>query len=474
MTPSLQRTLHGTGDHPKLLLISMDGFRWDYLTKRGNFPNLRQIKDTGVSASRGLKNVFLTKTLVNHYSILTGLYAESHGITGNIFYDSGLKQQFNSFINTTQLTDSRWFDVGAEPIWATNQKASPSRHSGSVMFWGSDARVKGFIPTHHVPFNISTPFKNRTDMILDWFTAQNPINLGLLYFNEPDHTGHIYGPDSKEVIQKIEELDAEIDHLLKRLKEENLIDKMDIIITSDHGMTSLINDTEHAIDLNNYINIETYEIDSTRPVATIRAKNKDLEAEIIKNLSNVNHLHLYRKQDIPGDYHYKKGPRIDPIVAEPDEHYFIMYNNTPAILGEHGYNNSMQSMHPFFIATGPSFKTGYSVETFNTVDLYPLMCLLLDIPAAPNNGSLAVVKSLLKDEIKSTKEGIPAWAYVVILIVFIVVGGLFAFAACRVQKKNQRKTAGALHETTGIRYRDLNKDEVPLVDDFSDDELDTR
>ena len=66
--------------------------------------------------------------------------------------------------------------------------------------------------------------------------------------------------------------------------------------------------------------------------------------------------------------------------------------------GEHGYNNSMQSMHPFFIAMGPSFKAGYSVETFNTVDLYPLMCLLLGIPPAPNNGSLNIVKDLLKAE----------------------------------------------------------------------------
>ena len=275
LTPlSLQRALDDAEDHPKLLLVSMDGFRWDYLTKNGSFPNLKHIRDTGVTARRGLKNVFLTKTLTNHYSILTGLYAESHGITGNIFYDTVLKEKFNTFINITALTDSRWFDVGAEPIWATNQKASPSRHSGSAMFWGSDARVKGFIPTHHVPFNNSIPFRNRTDMIISWFTDKNPINLGLLYFNEPDHTGHYHGPDSKEMIQKIEELDGEVDYLLKRLKEVKLLDKMNIIITSDHGMTSLINDTEYAIDLNKYIDIETYDVDSTRPVATIRPKSK--------------------------------------------------------------------------------------------------------------------------------------------------------------------------------------------------------
>ena len=274
MVPSLQRALHETDDHPKLLIISMDGFRWDYLTKEGNFPNLKHIRDNGVSASRGLKNVFLTKTMLNHFSILTGLYAESHGITGNVFYDYDLKEQFNSFKNITQIYDSRWFDVGAEPIWATNQKASQSRRSGSMMFPGAYARVKGFLPTRHVPYNGSTLFKDRTNMIIDWFTAENPINLGLLYFNEPDHTGHIYGPDSKEVIQKIEELDAEVDHLLKRLKEVNLSDRMNIIITSDHGMTSIINDTEHTIDLNKYIDIDTYEVDSTNPVATIRPKSQ--------------------------------------------------------------------------------------------------------------------------------------------------------------------------------------------------------
>ena len=260
--------------YPKLLLISLDGFRWDYLSKNGSFPNFKHIVKNGVTARRGLKNVFLTKTFPNHYSILTGLYAESHGVVGNKFYDPVLKEKFDTTKNRSQLFDSRWFDVGAEPIWATNQKAGGSRRSGSVMFYGSDARVKGFIPYKHIPIVDSVPFRNRTETIIKWFTDCYPINLGLLYGDGPDHIGHIFGPDSKEILQKLEEIDKDIGYLLKRLKEFNLLDKMNIIITSDHGMTALIDDAEHTVDLNKYISIDSYDIDATRPVATIRPKSK--------------------------------------------------------------------------------------------------------------------------------------------------------------------------------------------------------
>lgn len=467
------RVLDSVQDNPKLLLVSMDGFRWDYLSKNGNFVNMKHIIQNGVTAKRGLKNVFLTKTFPNHYTILTGLYAESHGLVGNTFYDPVLKEKFDPGQNSTQLRDSRWFDVGAEPIWATNQKAGTSRRSGSVFFWGSDAPVKGFIPYRHLPFDGNVPFRNRTDIIIGWFTDPNPINLGLLYFNEPDHTGHIYGPESKEVLKKIEEMDEEIGYLLKRLKEVKLLDTMNIIITSDHGMTSLINDTMHAVDLNKYINIDAYDIDSTSPVATIRPKSEELKAEILKNLSSIPHVHVYRKQDIPNDYHYQNNRRIDPITVEPDEHYWVMYNNTPGILGEHGYNNSLQSMHPFFIAMGPSFKSDYSVETFNSVDIYPLMCELLGITPAPNNGSLSVVKDLLKDQ-TVMQQGMPVLAYIAVLIVIGSVGAFFAFATCRARQQLKKKqTQGSQFATKAeIRYKDLNTDEIPLVGDTSEDELD--
>ena len=244
------------------------------MSKNGSFPNFEHIVKNGVTARRGLKNVFLTKTFPNHYSILTGLYAESHGIVGNKFYDPVLKEKFDTTKNRSRLFDSRWFDVGAEPIWATNQKAGGLRRSGSVMFYGSDARVKGVIPYKHIPIVDSVPFRNRTDTIIDWFIDSNPINLGLLYGDGPDDTGHKFGPESKEVVQKLEEIDKDIGYLMKRLKDVDLLDQMNIIITSDHGMTALIDDAEHAIDLNKYIRIDSYYIDATRPVATIRPKSK--------------------------------------------------------------------------------------------------------------------------------------------------------------------------------------------------------
>ena len=264
-------------DYPKLLLISSDGFRWDYLSRNGNFTNLKWIVENGVTAKRGIKNVFPTKTLPSHYSILTGLYVESHGVTGNIFYDPEFKEQFDPK-NVSQSTNPKWFDTGAEPVWVTNQKVSTKHRSGSVFFPTTTSAVKGFIPYRHLPYDRSVPFRHRIDTIVDWFTDKYPINLGLLYFEEPDHTGHIYGPDSQEVLQKLEEIDQAIGYLFKKLKDKKLLDDMNIIITSDHGMTTTPNDTEHTIDLNKYIALDSYDVDATNPVAAIRPKSKGTNA----------------------------------------------------------------------------------------------------------------------------------------------------------------------------------------------------
>lgn len=462
-------------DYPKLLLISSDGFRWDYLSKNGNFTNFKRIIENGVTAKRGIKNVFPTKTLPSHYSILTGLYVESHGVTGNYFYDPDFKEQFDPQ-NVSQSTNPKWFDTGAEPIWVTNQKVSTKHRSGSVFFPTTTSAVKGFIPYRHLPFDRSVPFRHRIDTIVDWFTHKYPVNLGLLYFGEPDHTGHIYGPDSPEVLQKLEEIDQAIGYLFQKLKNNTLLDDMNIIITSDHGMTTTPNDTEYIIDLNKYITLDSYDVDATNPVATIRPKSKELEDEIFKNLSSIPHLHVYRKKDIPAEYHYRNNRRIDALLAEPDEHYWIKYNNSPGHVGEHGYNNSLQSMHPFFIATGPSFKSGASVETFSNLDIYPLMCHLLGLPPAPNNGSLNIVKKLLKDEKKEELSGMTFWAYIIILIFIGLIGGIFTLAACRVQRQSKSKHINILGTLTeaksGARYSDLKRDEVPLVNDTSEDEFD--
>lgn len=470
VTLSVKHAVCHFEEDPKLLLVSLDGFRWDYLSK-GSFPNFTSIIQNGVESKLGVKNAFLTKTFPNHYTIVTGLYEESHGIVGNVIFDPHFNETFH-IENKTQEAESKWFDDGGEPVWVTNQKFSTSRRSGSIFWPGDRAAVKGFLPYRHLPYDGSMSFRTRIDKIISWFVDEYPINLGLLYYEEPDRTGHEFGPDSPEIIEKIKELDGDIGYLINQLLANHLLGEMNIIITSDHGMTSTPTDEEHEINLDKYLNLSSYDIDSVNPVGTIRPK-PGMEDEIYNNLSSVPHLHVYRKEEIPAAYHYTNNRRIDAILAEPDEHYWISSNNSRGVPGEHGYNNSLKSMHPFFIAVGPQFKSGASVEIFNNVDIYPLMCQILRIPDAPNNGSLSVVDKLLRKH-KSTVDTF--WAYIVIIIFIGLIGGIFSIAACRVQRQHRRRLfqLRTLSDSeTSFRYRDLNNsDKVPLVDDTSEDEFD--
>ena len=261
-------SIHSSVTHeiPKVLLVSFDGFRWDYLNNRTKTPNFNYIKQNGVHATRGLVNAFITKTLPNHYAIVTGLYEESHGMVGNEFYDPKLKEVFE-FSNKTQAMESKWFDNGGEPIWVSNQKGSYRRRSGIVFWPGDSASVKGYLPTTYLPWNPLTPNETRIDYIITWFTTKQPINLGLLYFEEPDGYGHLHGPDSDQMTNMIGALDSVLGYLISELRRVGLLDKINLIVTSDHGMAQTPSDK--IIDLDKYINNKSYKIFSSNPVANI-------------------------------------------------------------------------------------------------------------------------------------------------------------------------------------------------------------
>ena len=260
-----------------LLLISFDGFRYDYLdlVKRAKreTPNFNSLIANGVKA-KWLQDTFITDTFPNHYTIVTGLYEESHGVVGNSMYDPVLNETFR-LDNQTQAADSKWWNnnqkkTGPEPIWVTNQKGDDSafkRRSG-VMFWpGAAAENHGIRPFHTIPYDETLPNKTRIDNVIRWFTdTSDPINLGLLYFSEPDGLGHIVGPDAPQMIDMIVELDAIVGYLIEELKKAHLFHKMNIIITSDHGLSQV----HHNIELDKYVEPSKYTAVGSSPVWNIR------------------------------------------------------------------------------------------------------------------------------------------------------------------------------------------------------------
>lgn len=469
---------HEKKETPKVLIVSFDGFRWDYL-KRTATPNFDRIKNSGVTARFGLRNAFLTKTFPNHFTLVTGLWEESHGIVGNVMFDPVLNERF-TVANQSQESDPRWWDVGAEPIWVTNQFQKQSARSGCIMWTGCQAPIKGTTPTRHIPYNHDIPLSSRMDEMVSWFTGEYPINLGLLYYEEPDESSHAYGPDSPEVTAVIGELDKAVGYLLYKLEKANLLESMNIIFTSDHGFAAT--SKERMVNLDEYIKPDSYRIFSSDPVAAI-LPNPGEEDAIYNSLfegANKKHSHfqVYKKENIPPEYHFTNNRRIMPIIVVANENYSIAHNGSQDYYtekGNHGYNNSLQDMHPFFVAMGPGFRKGSAIDTFNNVDIYPLLCHLLELHPAPNNGSLEAVHSLLAELKEEETTFITFGTYFVVLLVIASVGGVFLVAACRQHrylKRMQRNRVISMEG--GVKYSIPPANggaKVPLLSESEEEEF---
>ena len=259
-----------------MLLISFDGFRHDYIEKAKaagkHLPNFDLMIAEGTKA-KFVTNTFVTKTFPNHFTIATGMYEENHGVVSNILYDPVYKESV-TLSDRNHGNEEKWWNNGTtdkaqapEPIWMTNERVPRmlwTRRSG-VYYWpGSEVAYHGERPHHWKPYNGSVTFTQRVDTMVDWFaTEEDPINLGLLYFKEPDRTGHNHGPDSPEVMDKIEEMDGVLGHLFKRLEEHHLSDHVNVILTSDHGMVGLSPD--RVITLDQHVNTSWYRLFGSSP-----------------------------------------------------------------------------------------------------------------------------------------------------------------------------------------------------------------
>ncbi|XP_066533036.1 ectonucleotide pyrophosphatase/phosphodiesterase family member 5 [Hoplias malabaricus] len=417
-------------EHGKLLLVSFDGFRWDYVN-RVPTPNFHALMDEGVQVE-AVENTFITKTFPNHYTLVTGLHAESHGIVANEMYDPVLNRSFS--MEGPEVYDSRWWEE-AVPLWVTSQRAG--RRSGAAMWPGSDVAISGSYPTHYVPYNASVPFEMRVEKLISWFSGTEAIDFGVLYWEEPDESGHNLGPESSLMDAVIEDIDGKLGFLRERLKKAGLYDKINLIVTSDHGMTQL--SRYKVIELDAYVSRDLYTWIDKSPVVGILPKEGKLD-EVYNLLKNAtDNMIVYKREDIPDYFHYKHNVRIMPIILQATEGYTIVQNRTGlSMLGNHGYDNHLRSMHPVFVARGPSFRVGYTKAAMRSVDIYPLMCSILGVHPLPNNGSLASVRDLL-EEMPTPKPTLPSvpsepsytWAMGSLLGAALVVGFLITFVKQR-------------------------------------------
>lgn len=374
-------------DQQKVLLVSFDGFRWDYLY-RVPTPHFHHVMKYGVHVKQ-VTNIFITKTYPDHYTLVTGLFAENHGVVANDMFDPMLNKSFS--LDNMNIYDSEFWEE-ATPIWITNQRAGHA--SGAAMWPGTDVKIHESFPTHYMPYNESVSFEERVAKIIGWFTSKEPINLGLLYWEDPDEMGHHLGPDSPLMGPVISDIDNKLGYLIQMLKKANLWDTLNLIITSDHGMTQC--SEERVIELDQYLDKDLYLLIDQSPVAAILPKEGKFD-EVYEALAHAHpNLTVYKKEEIPERWHYKYNSRVQPIIAVADEGWNILQNKSEGLmLGNHGYDNALAEMHPIFLAHGPAFRKNFTKEAMNSTDLYPLLCHLLSIPAMPHNGSLRRVQDLL-------------------------------------------------------------------------------
>ncbi|KAM9001242.1 bis(5'-adenosyl)-triphosphatase ENPP4 isoform X2 [Sarcophilus harrisii] len=372
---------------PRLLLVSFDGFRADYL-KKYELPHLRSFIEEGVLVEH-VKNVFITKTFPNHYSIVTGLYEENHGIVANSMYDKDTHKNFSE----SKDKDPFWWNE-ATPIWVTNE-LEENRTSAAAMWPGTDVAIHNTTPFYFMNYSPSVTFDERLGNITKWLNSSDPlVTFATLYWEEPDASGHKYGPEDKEHMSTVlKEVDNHIGHLIHKLKTLGLWESLNVIITSDHGMTQCSKDK--LIKLDACIDRSNYTIIDTTPVAAILPKEN--QTYVFKKLEHCSsHMKAYLKDDIPGRFHYQHNERIQPVLLVADEGWTIVLNES--FKCDHGYDNALPSMHPFLAAHGPAFHKGYKHNTINIVDIYPMMCHILGLKPHPNNGTFSNTKCLLADQ----------------------------------------------------------------------------
>ncbi|KAM6465714.1 ectonucleotide pyrophosphatase/phosphodiesterase family member 3 isoform 2-T2 [Liasis olivaceus] len=383
-----------------LILFSMDGFRAEYLeTWSDLMPNIAKLKTCGTHA-KYMRAVYPTKTFVNHYTIVTGLYPESHGIIDNNMYDVKLDQSFS--LSGSAKSNPAWWD--GQPIWLT---AIYQGLKAATYFWpGSEVKINGSFPTIYNVYNKSVPYEARVSELLKWldYPRSERPDFYTLYIEEPDTTGHNFGPLSGEIIKALQLADRTLGMLMEGLKQRNLHNCVNLILLADHGMDKIsCNQVEYMTDYFNKINFYMYE----GPAPRIRAKNVpedfytfDSEG-IVKNLTcqkPKQHFTAYLAKDLPKRLHYVNNIRIDKVNLMVDRQWMAVRSKSYKYCegGTHGYDNEFKSMEAIFVAHGPGFKEKTEVKSFENIEIYNLMCDLLKIKPAPNNGTHGSLNHLLK------------------------------------------------------------------------------
>ncbi|MBF4494654.1 alkaline phosphatase family protein [Flavobacterium sp. MR2016-29] len=384
----LTTLLHAQSDkNSYVVLVSMDGFCWDY-AKHFKLQNLHKIAKEGVHA-KSMRPSYPSKTFPNHYSIVTGLYPDHHGIINNVFFDPALNESFS--LSTNAKNDSRFF--GGNPIWNVAEQQGVKTAS---FFWpGSDTDQKR--PFYYKKYDDKIPFETRIDTVMKWLQLpeKERPHLITLYFDEPDHTGHSFGPLSPENKKMVIKMDSIMGELSRKLDQLAIGKQINLIIVSDHGMADISNDKKVAVL--DYLKPEWLGYKAViNPIMSLQAK-AGYQDSIAIALKKVPHIKFWKSNEVPKRLHYGTNPRVHDFVIEAKKGYSLVSKIDQNIKGgTHGYDNKEKDMHAIFYAKGPAFKVDKKIKTFQNVSVYPLIAHILGLQIEEVDGKLSDVKAMLR------------------------------------------------------------------------------
>ena len=376
-----------------VVVVSFDGMRYD-MVDRVPTPAFDDVARNGVRAA-GLIPGYPTKTFPNHYSLATGLYPANHGLVDNSFYDPGLDALYR-LGDPAAVRDGRWY--GGEPIWVTAEKQGLTTAS---FFWvGTEAEIDGIRPTYFKHYDGSVPYEARVDTVLSWLSLppeQRP-RLVMLYFSEPDHTGHEQGPDSPAVDSVVRRMDRLLGRLTRGLAALPIADQVSLLLVSDHGMAPAPSD--QVLYLDDAVDLEGIRMVGNTTQALLYFGEDTARVAHVQTAINehFDHATAYRPHETPKRWHYSGNKRIGDLVVAADPGWVLRLRNWGPWDGggTHGWDPYHRSMHGIFFAAGPTLEAGARIPAFENVHIYPLLTHLLGIePAAAIDGRLETLEGVL-------------------------------------------------------------------------------
>lgn len=382
---------------PYVILISADGFRYDY-AKKYHAKNILKLAEKGVSAKAMIPS-YPSITGPNHYTMITGLFPSHTGFVDNYFYDEKRKDTFGMSVQS-KISDGSW--LGGIPLWSLAEKQGTLAAS---LFWvASNSDAGGTRPTYYYNYHEKFTADEKINIVLNWLKLPEDKRPHLItfYFPEVDKNGHLYGTESPELREAVEFVDDAVGKLIQKVNELQL-PNVNFIFVSDHGMID--------VDLENPLEIPEILLDKNRftyfnaqTLLRVMVKNEAEVKQVYRELkkNKTKDYQVYLAEKFPAKLHYRTSDdrfgRIGQILLVPNAPKVFLESGSKKTPGKHGYNPfKVPEMKASFAAFGPAFKEGKKIGKFRNVNLYPMVAEILGLKVSQSiDGSPKTAKKVLK------------------------------------------------------------------------------